>query len=202
MSHKVLVCLVNFDFPQWSVWRDKEVESEVQLVLNVVSAIRSLRSRCATTDTTLTVYVVSKSNNDKQVLDHLLAVMKRLSKCHNIIICTEEPSDINLSTLVDTVGPNCSVYLTTQVGVFRDDKKWSKKEARLLKELDKLVKRTSSIGYKEKTPSHVQKFQADKVGSFTDASWSVVRVVFRYCNHPDNIPQQHQTVIPHLLTIK
>nr|CAD7428807.1 unnamed protein product [Timema monikensis] len=171
----LLECLSSYpEQCKWSVWRDEEVESEVQLVLNVVSAIRSLRSRCGTTDTTLTVHVVSKSNNDRQVLAHLLAVMKRLSKCHDIIICTEEPSDINLSTLVDTVGPSCSVYLTTQVGVFRDDKKWSKKQARLLKELEKLVKRTSSIGYKEKTPSHVQKFQADKVGSFIDALWSVV----------------------------
>nr|CAD7611168.1 unnamed protein product [Timema genevievae] len=148
---------------EWSAWRDEEVESEVQLVLNVVSAIRSLRSKCRTTDTTLTVHVVSKSNNDRQVLTHLLAVMRRLSKCHDIIICTEEPADITLSTLADTVGPSCSVYLTTQVGVLRDDKKWSKKERRLLKELDKLVKRTSSVGYKDKTPSHVQKCQADKM---------------------------------------
>ncbi|CAG2058113.1 unnamed protein product, partial [Timema podura] len=99
---------------EWSAWRDEEVESEVQLVLNVVSAIRSLRSKCRTTDTTLTVHVVSKSNNDRQVLTHLLAVMRRLSKCHDIIICTEEPADITLSTLADTVGPSCSVYLTTQ----------------------------------------------------------------------------------------
>nr|CAD7453144.1 unnamed protein product [Timema tahoe] len=173
---------------EWSVWRDEEVESEVQLVLNVVSAIRSLRSKCRTTDTTLTVHVVSKSTNDRQVLAHLLAVMRRLSKCHDIIICTEEPADITLSTLADTVGPSCSVYLTTQVGVLRHDKKWSKKERRLLKELDKLVKRTSSVGYKDKTPSHVQKCQADKVGTFTDGLWSVARVVFTHCYHTDNIP--------------
>jgi hypothetical protein len=40
----------------------------------------------------------------------------------------------------------------------------SKKEERLLKELEKLTKITSAVGYKSKAPLHVQEAHALKVG--------------------------------------
>ena len=53
-----------------------------------------------------------------------------------------------------------------------------KKEERLLKELEKLTKITSAVGYKSKAPLHVQEAQALKVGW-----WCSLITHNRHCRH-------------------
>jgi len=53
-----------------------------------------------------------------------------------------------------------------------------KKEERLLKELEKLTKITSAVGYKNKAPLHVQEAHALKVGC-----WCSLVTHNRHCRH-------------------
>ena len=54
--------------------------------------------------------------------------------------------------------------LQQSVSASEEESQASKKEERLLKELGKLTKITSAVGYKSKAPPHVQEAHALKVG--------------------------------------
>jgi len=54
--------------------------------------------------------------------------------------------------------------LQQSVDASEEESQASKKEERLLKELEKLTKITSAVGYKSKAPLHVQEAHALKVG--------------------------------------
>lgn len=54
--------------------------------------------------------------------------------------------------------------LQQSVNASEEESQASKKEERLLKELGRLTKITSAVGYKSKAPSHVQEAHALKVG--------------------------------------
>ena len=70
-----------------------------------------------------------------------------------------------------------------------------KKEERLLKELEKLTKITSAVGYKSKAPLHVQESYALKVGC-----WCLI-THNRYCRHLHTCrsPDLHKSSTLHII---
>jgi hypothetical protein len=67
--------------------------------------------------------------------------------------------------------------LQQSINVSEEEAQACKKEDRLLKELVKLTKITSAVGYKSKAPPHVQEAHALKVGC-----WCLV-TCSSYCRH-------------------
>lgn len=93
-----------------------------------------------------------------------IASIKSLSDSVDVAVLQQTPTEMKSQSVVDTVGKDCSVHLSlVGLNVTDDQNKYSLKQDKLSKELEKIIRISSTDGYKTKASPKVQKSQCEKV---------------------------------------
>ncbi|XP_021915819.1 valine--tRNA ligase-like isoform X2 [Zootermopsis nevadensis] len=151
---------------QWDQWRDMHVEKEVQLVIDIIAAIRRLKTKHGIKDKP-EVHIVMPSAADRQVYSEHLTVVKVLAGCRNVVVADRQSPALKNNYVAEAVGPSGCVHLISKqvMDASEQDAQACRQEENLLKELEKMTKIRSASGYKIKAPRHVQDAHLLKVQS-------------------------------------
>ncbi|PSN47049.1 hypothetical protein C0J52_09365 [Blattella germanica] len=148
------------DFYLWEHWADSDLENEVQAVIDVIAAIRHLRTKISSTKEKPTVHIVS---SEKNTYGEYIDTISKLSGCREVVISSKDLHPDG--SIAEAVGPNTTVYILvteTEVGT-EEQSKLKKKQEKLQKELEKLMKTMAKEEYKIKAPQHVQESHSLKI---------------------------------------
>ncbi|XP_069701064.1 valine--tRNA ligase-like isoform X2 [Periplaneta americana] len=150
---------------QWEQWNDEELEKELELITNVISAIRRLRTKYNVDKARSQVHIVTPSPSEREVYNEHLAIVKMLAGCQRFEIEAEASSKLRDCSVTEALGSNGSVHLVMKenLNASEEDAQACKKEQKLQKELAKLTKITTASGYKSKAPPHVQEAHLLKI---------------------------------------
>ncbi|GLV42715.1 Valyl-tRNA synthetase [Carabus blaptoides fortunei] len=155
-------------YPQSLVWRDLQLEADVQIALDTVIVIRRLRQLYNITTKYKPKAHITSTSPAFVNLTHIIAV---LSGCYEVTVAPEL-GQVAGTTVSDTVGNHGTVHLivpTSAVARMDDDRaRLLKKIDKLLGDVDKLQKTINADGFKTKAPQKVQDAHAKKLASLEE----------------------------------
>ncbi|KAF2881493.1 hypothetical protein ILUMI_24691, partial [Ignelater luminosus] len=161
--------LVNeLDFPQHSKWVNDELESEIQVLVDTIVAIRRLKKL---------FNVIAKHKPQVRIVSklslyrELSGVIEDLAACDKVTVASEKQSS-TVETVSDTVGSHATIYLTLPPELKKaleiDLAKLEKKRTKLLEELRKMQSMTSVESYRINAPVKAQQGHAKKIASLQE----------------------------------
>ena len=162
--------------------RDNNAEDNIDLMMNVIKSIRSIRGEYKLTNKQKTeVFLETKSNNMKTVLESTSDFIRCLSSSEKITFSNEIPAGCVISVVNDDVNAhimlkvrikqsstsNISRFFIQGVIDFEKEKvKMEKSMKDLENKLKALENKMSNKDYKAKVPQNVQDQDAEKCESF------------------------------------
>jgi len=145
--------------------RDKDSEDNIDLMMNVIKGIRSIRGEYKLTNKQKTeVFLETKSKEVKPVLENTSDFIRCLSFSEKITFSNEIPAGCVISVINDDV--NAHIMLKGVIDFEKEKVKMEKNMKDLENKLKALEKKMSNKDYKAKVPQGVQDQDAEKCESF------------------------------------
>ncbi|XP_055840606.1 valine--tRNA ligase [Episyrphus balteatus] len=154
-----------------SLYKNSQLETEVNEILDICQAIRQLKSRNKVSKKhSPKVHLFAQNKEAINILNKYLLEMKALTLCNEVILeTTSNPISKEDYSLFSTAGHLCSFGISTnsefklpQSGKSGKDLNNLKLE-RLQKELEKYLERTSNEGFRKSASEAVQKRNFEKI---------------------------------------
>ncbi|XP_044727743.1 valine--tRNA ligase-like [Chrysoperla carnea] len=173
-------------FKQYKQWRNIELEKDVNTLMELVIAIRRMKSiniEIMTTPTPPETSMNKKQNQEKylvyietlnplykqylNIIETLVGLKCEIVDSISSINNNQSHIDNNIRIISDTVGSNCTIYSFTTNKEETNDLT-SKKEIKLKKELEKLLMVTTQEGYILKASQNVKDAHREKINKLTE----------------------------------
>ncbi|XP_065918403.1 valine--tRNA ligase-like [Dysidea avara] len=173
------ICVTPFPEAQ-SSWHDKPLETEVELMQEVVKTIRSIKQDYLHPKDRPDVYIACSENNTVTTLQKYHPAIVTLSQSGNvqIILGKETPTGCTMQT----VGDKCEVHVMLRglVDTAREIDRLQEKISKLSLQLDKLQTTMATEGYEQKVPENVRKAEQEKVQLLTTEKGNLERAVEKF----------------------
>ncbi|KAG1659710.1 Valine--tRNA ligase [Nymphon striatum] len=160
----ISICISKYPEPNKFCYRNLKYEAEVELSMNVIGAIRSLRSDYNLNKNKADVYLKCSDDSVQEILTRFSREILTLtySSVVNILTASEKPP---VGCAISTVSDKCEVHLGLQ-GLIDAGKEISKlegKRSRIEVQHSKLLQASNVEGYGTKVPLEVRDANAQKL---------------------------------------
>lgn len=173
------ICVTPFPEAQLSC-RDKLLETNVELMQEVVKTIRSIKQDYLHPKDRPDVYIACNENNTVAVLKEHHSAITTLSQSGvvHIILGKDTPPGCTMQT----IGDKCEVHVMLRglVDVDREIGRLQEKITKLSIQLDKLQTAMATEGYEQKVPENVQQAEKEKVQLLSVEKSNLERAVEKF----------------------
>lgn len=145
---------------QWPVykeeWNFKENEEEIDAIKEAVRNIRNIRAEMNVAPSKkVHVFVVSESEEVRHIFEHSKVFFKTLGHASEVTVQTNK--DGIGEDAVSVVIKDATIYmpLAELVDFAKEIERLEKEQAKLVKEVDRVVKKLANQGFVAKAPAHV-----------------------------------------------
>ncbi|XP_078502147.1 valine--tRNA ligase isoform X1 [Lissotriton helveticus] len=144
-------------------WRDEECDRNVDFIMLIVRAVRSLRADYNLTKTKADCFLKCLDAETAEVVTRHSSYIQTLSSSKTVaILVTEEPPS---GCAVAIASDKCTIHLMLKglIDAEKEIAKLSSKRADVQKQIEKLREKMATPDYKSKVPTNIQEIEAEKL---------------------------------------
>eukprot|EP00794_Sanderia_malayensis_P015714 gene15714-17299_t len=170
------VCVA--DYPHKHDLANRDVESKVDLMMEIVKTVRSIKEEYLTTKAKADVYLRPHFDDVDSIVNLFLETIKTLTSSSNLHLLKHDDVTPN-GCAVALVGEKCEVYLHIK-GLVDIDKEIAKLEKKLSSTESQLCKLIEAMGiedYDMKVPENVRKQNNEKSTQLTTEAEKIKRAI-------------------------
>uniref|UniRef100_A0A1I7YCJ4 Valine--tRNA ligase n=1 Tax=Steinernema glaseri TaxID=37863 RepID=A0A1I7YCJ4_9BILA len=157
------ICVAEYPEPEQYPYKNAELEGRIELAMEIIRTVRSLRAEYDLKKERPELYVVFTSEEDNKAVSDLTVFIGTLSSSSTVSIISSA-TEIPSGCAKVTVSARCSIALHLQglIDVAKEMTKLNDVKGKLEKDIQKIVEMESKSDYKEKVPLGVQTNNVEK----------------------------------------